>query len=370
MKPAVNKFVMKHTFFAQLFFAKDNVEDNNMPTAYTSLKKRGFNKEFMLQHPLEEQIFIICHEVMHDILDHQSRVGSRERMIFNMAADYELNRILASEGVSVPQSALLDLKYDAGWSAEKIYEDLIQNAKKVEISIKANGIGQDIEFDVEDGEGELSEEEKKALKEQFKNAISEAYQLTKQFGKLSAALQRHVEDILYPKQKWYEVLRNYFMSFDWADYDWTKINHREYSKSGLLAPRLYSEELDHVLIAVDCSGSIGNTQLAEFQGHINNILDECHPKKTSVVYFDSKVCHVDEYDKYSYPIVLKPHGGGGTDFRWLEEYNDKGIDVCVFLTDGYGHWPENGSVMFPVIWCINHQEDMNVPFGEMLRLEN
>lgn len=157
---------------------------------------------------------------------------------------------------------------------------------------------------------------------------------------------------------------------DWADYDWTKISTREYSKSGLIMPKLYSEELDNVLIAVDCSGSIGQKQLDEFQGHINNILSECHPKATHVVYFDTEVLHEDQYDKYGYPITLKARGGGGTDFTWLSDYNDKNITICVFLTDGYGSFPERGSVTFPVIWCLNHSEALEVPFGETLHMEN
>ena len=147
----------------------------------------------------------------------------------------------------------------------------------------------------------------------------------------------------------------------WKDYDWSKINHREFVKSGFIAPKLYSEDLGKILVTVDCSGSIGDKQLGEFESCINDICNECNPSEVEVIYFDTHVLRRETFDKGMYPIKLKPTGGGGTDFSWLSS-EKPGAEVCVFLTDGYGTFPTT-EPPFDTIWVINHNSPIEVPFG-------
>ena len=376
LKPYVNKFVLAHTFLSQIYFAKDNVEDNEVEfIAYTEPTKRGYNKELFTALTIKQGVGVIAHEVLHDVLDHHKRIGGRHPMLWNIAADLEVNRILMKEinltnkRFELPPDCCYDPKYDETWTAERIYDDLLKQTKGKIECMSIPGTGADIKHTGKDGK-KFSESEINSGSQKVKAAVASASNLMKTFGEVSGELQRCIQSLLYPKQKWYEVLQDYFTNLAWDEYDWTKISNRDLAKSGLIMPKMYSEEIEKVMIAIDCSGSINQEQLDEFQGHINNILMECPPKETVIVYFDTHVLGEETYSKYEYPISLVPKGGGGTDFTWLKAYNDIGINACVFLTDGYGRFPEEWTVTYPVIWCLNHNQEIKVPFGTSLVLEN
>lgn len=378
LRKAVNKLVVSQTFFSQPFFAIPNEISDMVPTAGTTGVKRYFNPEFMATLNVDEQLFVIVHEVLHDALDHQGRCGSRHKMLWNAACDFKINALIKELGnLPLCKIALYDPKYDENWSEELIYDDLLKNAKKIELTMvdildpTGEGEGEDGESpstsNGKKGVGATPEEIKEA-KNKIREALVQAKALSKQFGNLSAGLERAIQNVLYPKQQWFEYLSRFFNTISYDDYDWTKINRRELSRTGFITPRMYNERVGHVLIAIDCSGSISEDILGEFQGHTNDCLSAVSPKKTSVVYFDTRELKKEEFTSDELPVKLTPIGGGGTCFRWLSNWNSENIDVCVFLTDGYGSFPLAGEVDYPVIWCLNHDQKIEVPFGEVLNM--
>jgi predicted metal-dependent peptidase len=66
-------------------------------------------------------------------------------------------------------------------------------------------------------------------------------------------------------------------------------------------------------------------------------------------------------------------GGGGTDFRpffeMLAEGRDPAQTLCVFLTDGFGVFPEKAPSV-PVLWVVTESglDEHRFPFGEVVRL--
>jgi predicted metal-dependent peptidase len=70
----------------------------------------------------------------------------------------------------------------------------------------------------------------------------------------------------------------------------------------------------------------------------------------------------------AYIEVVK--GGGGTDFRpafkWMEE-NDVVPDVLLYLTDGYGTFPEEAPE-YPVIWGDISGQPKNYPWGDVVEV--
>ena len=67
-----------------------------------------------------------------------------------------------------------------------------------------------------------------------------------------------------------------------------------------------------------------------------------------------------------------PEGGGGTDFcpffKKVEEQETYTLPICIYLTDGYGQYPEKSN--FETLWVITPGgiESDNVPFGTVCRL--
>ena len=67
-----------------------------------------------------------------------------------------------------------------------------------------------------------------------------------------------------------------------------------------------------------------------------------------------------------------PKGGGGTDFApFFKAIKDKGnysLPISVYLTDGYGSFPEETSL--ETLWVITPGgiKSEDIPFGEVCRL--
>ena len=75
-----------------------------------------------------------------------------------------------------------------------------------------------------------------------------------------------------------------------------------------------------------------------------------------------------------YSDIPDPEGGGGTDFRPFFERIAKGYDtstplVSVYLTDGYGEFPDVPPA-FPILWVVTPGglDADYFPFGEVVRL--
>ena len=68
-----------------------------------------------------------------DLYDHMGRRGERDPQLWNIADDYCVNQDLLDQkiGERIPVG-LYDTKYK-GWSAEEVYDDLMKNAKEINI---------------------------------------------------------------------------------------------------------------------------------------------------------------------------------------------------------------------------------------------
>jgi predicted metal-dependent peptidase len=119
------------------------------------------------------------------------------------------------------------------------------------------------------------------------------------------------------------------------------------------------------VVVVDTSGSIGEKELSEFGGEIQAILTDLKPRKVHVIYCDAAINKVVEFGPHD-PVVLEAVGGGGTSFKPPFKYvEDHQINprCLVYLTDGYGDFPDEDKVNFPTLWAINNH-DVVPPFGE------
>jgi predicted metal-dependent peptidase len=68
--------------------------------------------------------------------------------------------------------------------------------------------------------------------------------------------------------------------------------------------------------------------------------------------------------------TLKPHGGGGTDFRpvfdWIADQPYQ-PDALVYLTDGLGAFPQSAPP-YPTIWGAIYK-GVKYPFGDVVEIE-
>ena len=107
---------------------------------------------------------------------------------------------------------------------------------------------------------------------------------------------------------------------------------------------------------------------------INGIINSYPNLKCKLWYADSE-CY-GPYNIDSLDSIPKPKGGGGTDFEPFFEEIEKdkykeNDGVCIYLTDGYGYFPEKEPPL-PVLWVVipgGASKDY-FPFGEITKLHH
>jgi len=339
--------------------------DNSVPTAATNGKRVLFNEEFCNGLSDEELKFLVAHECMHPMLEHNFRRGERDAYKWNQAADYVINKLLTDEGIGkMPEQGLLDdtIYNNGGGTSDGIFNLLPDTPDDGQGN---GGQGQPLDS-CEDGQGSPAEVSQQQA--EWKVKVAQAAQSAKMMGKMSAGLERLVDEILKPKVDWRDVLQRFVVKCRSDQRSWARPNRRFLSQ-GLYLPSVSGESLGEIAFAVDCSGSIDQDEINQFASEISTVWQDQRPTKVHVIYFDSEVSHYDEFGQDDEPVV-KPHGGGGTAFSPVFKYMmEHGIEpvACIFLTDlccdDFGDAPD-----YPVLWVSTH--DDKAPFGEVVMMED
>lgn len=357
------QLMFKHPFFGAIAMMLPAVISKDVvPTAGVDGKRMYFNPDFCEPLSDPELTFLVAHECMHPMLNHATRLGTRDHFKFNMAGDYIINQLLVDEGIGkFIEGGLLDqLIVDRGGTTEGIYAilpDVPQNKQGY------GGSGQPYDQVMQSGK---TDSEKSQLEQEWKIMAGQALAQAKMAGKLSANLERLVGEILEPKVDWREVLRRFVVKSKTDDRSWARPNRR-FAAQGLVLPTVSGEAMGDIMIAVDCSGSISNEILNEFAAEIYGIKDDCMPTNIHVVYFDSEVCHYEKFSRDD-ELHIEPHGGGGTAFSPVfafAEENDIQPVCCVFLTDLYCSDFGNPQP-YPVLWVSNGANA--APWGEVVMM--
>ena len=91
-----------------------------------------FDTEFAANLTDSEFRGVLLHEVLHVAFDVFGRQGSRAMGLWNQAHDYVINLMINGiddRRITLPHGTLLDHKY-RGWSAEDVYEDLLDEQQE------------------------------------------------------------------------------------------------------------------------------------------------------------------------------------------------------------------------------------------------
>ena len=362
---AKTALILEHPFIGSVALNMPMSIDNSVPTAATNGKRVLFNEEFCNELSDEELKFLVAHECMHPMLEHNFRRGERDTYKWNQAADYVINKLLTDEGIGkMPAQGLLDdnIYKQGGGTSDGIFNLLPDTPQDGQGN---GGQGQPLDS-CEDGQGSPAEVSQQQA--EWKVKVAQAAQSAKMMGKMSAGLERLVDEILKPKVDWRDVLQRFVVKCRSDQRSWARPNRRFLSQ-GLYLPSVSGESLGEIAFAVDCSGSIGQDEINQFASEITTVWQDQKPTKVHVIYFDSEVSHYDEFGQDDEPIV-KPHGGGGTAFSPVFKYmTEHGIEpvACIFLTDlccdDFGDAPD-----YPVLWVSTPSDE--APLGEVVMMED
>ena len=124
------------------------------------------------------------------------------------------------------------------------------------------------------------------------------------------------------------------------------------------------------MLAVDTSGSIDEAQLQRFAAEVGSVLEQC-PATVHLLYCDLAITRRELFQRQDPPILLKPKGGGGTDYRPVFALIEQvGIqpDCLVYLTDLVCDIFPQATPVYPVLWLHVGNGGTRPPFGEVVPL--
>lgn len=364
--------LLKHPFFGNLATRlKVKAADDWLPTAAVDGRNLYFNTQFFNAMDNAEIEFVVAHEILHCVFDHLGRRDERDPKLYNIAADYIVNNLLVRDKIGAKPKLVdcfQDFKYE-GWTSEQVYDDLYENAEKINL----DDLGEllDEHLDLENGTGEdgkptYSKEEMKEIRDSIKEAMLSAAQAAGA-GKVPGEVQRLIKQFTEPKMNWREILQQQIQSTVKNDYSFARPSRK--SHFGAVIPGTVNEETIDICVALDTSGSIGNEQLMDFLGEVQGIMNQYSDYNIKIWCFDTKVYNLEEFTAHDGDITeYQAAGGGGTDFdaNW-QFMKEEGIEPKKFImfTDGYpwGSWGDETYCDTVFVIHSNYDKDLQAPFG-------
>ncbi len=383
--------LLKAPFFGNMATRMRLVQaDEWCPTAATNGRDFYYNTKFVEKLSEKKLEFLFGHEILHCILDHFGRVGSRDRTLSNIAQDFAVNQILVDEriGEKITEVKICyDPKY-RGKAWEEIYDELWEKAEKIPMDQLLKQLGDLLDEHIKEGDGEgqgsgdgdkdgkgrpsISKEEAQKIKDEIKQAMIQSAAAAGA-GKVPAGIMRMIKDITEPKMDWRQLVRQEIQSIVRNDYSFQRVN-RKSMHSGAVLPGMKEATTIDVAIAMDMSGSIGHDDASTFLGEIKGIMDQYEDFKINLWCFDTDIYNHKEitHDESHELLEYEPQGGGGTDFevnfQFMEENGIRPKKFIMF-TDGYpcGSWgPED---YCDTIFIVKGNEQAEAPFGQTVIYE-
>lgn len=387
--------------------------DEECETAATDGIRIYFGPDF-LENLTDSQIDIVMmHEILHVALQHCSRYGDFEPERFNIACDIVVNSIILEsmggnrKNIHLGQYGELmhetpDGKEGAKFTAEEVYAMLpAMNGKKSKnkmpgSKVKGNGgapggkNGGDGGSDDSDsnGNGVFDDHEKwkntaddNTLREEWQKRIIDAAEAVSirdpsdQRGLIPAFAKRLIEELRKPQTDWRSIL-NEFVQEEICDYSFSPPDRR-FGDSDFFLPDFNEkdETVKNILFMIDTSGSMSDDMITAAYSEVKGAIDQFNGKLEGFLgFFDAAVTEPEPFSDEDEFIVIKPKGGGGTDFNVIFKYVDDQMSdeppaSIIILTDGYAPFPDEEKANgIPVLWLLNN-ENVEPPWGKISRIE-
>jgi len=407
LRAARTRLVLDRPFIGALVLHLPIVEADWCETVATDARAFYFNPAYVARLSQAEVQFVLAHEAMHCALCHFARRGHRTKRRWDVACDYAVNMLLVDEGLQPPKGALVDARY-RGLSAEEIYPLIDPDTHERTLDSHAFEPGRAAEqpgLDRSPGppdrstatehgddrpQGPTSDDDSWSdaapharrnegragagpqmppaddrLAQDWRMRMASAAQQARRAGRLGACWERLVERLIEPRLEWRSLLARFLASVARDDYSFQRASRRD---GDALLPTLQSRQID-LCVALDTSGSIGETELAAFAAEIDALKGQVRARITLHA-CDDQLAPAGPWVFQPWQPVDLPErlpGGGGTDFRpvfeWIEQ---EGLrpDLLLYFTDAEGDFP-GSPPPYPVVWLVKGAAD--VPWGERIQ---
>ena len=361
------KLLLEEPFYGLFLISLNKVWREDLPTAGVS--KMNINAQLAINPGFwnslnEDQRYgLLKHELLHIAFNHLlTRDSYADKQLFNIAADLEINQYIAAHRLpegGITMGSFPDMVLPVRAGTQKYYELLQQKAEEDPQS----SIGQMLQqMGDEDIHGtwkefsDLSEAEQKLIKKQIDHQLKEVNEAVKHKGNTPGELQEIInglyEDPEPPKFDWRGYLRRFVAN---SSIVYTKKSRRKYNKRYAGNPGLKIKMRNHVLVAIDTSGSVSNEELKEFLQEINHI----HKTGNEITLVECDT-QINKVEKYKPSNTYEVHGRGGTSFQPVVDYyneNKRKFTSIIYFTDGEAYPPND--VKCNILWAHSQQSRIN-----------
>ncbi len=404
---ARTRLILDRPFLGALVLRLPMVEASGWcTTTATDLRSFYYNPGWIAGLTLAQTEFVLAHEALHCALGHFIRRGHRVQTRWDLACDFAINPLLLEEGL-VPPAEAVALDLFRNMTAEEIYPCLeddsnhetfdqhlydqsgeggqggVSSSPPPDAAPETSGGGR--------GNGEAAEgagadastpgqtgaeaadrplpppaRDHERLAQQWQRYLASAAQQAQAAGRLSGGMARLIEGRLQPKLPWRTLLAHFFFDAARTDYNYMRPSRRE---GEMIFPSRKSPHSDMV-IALDTSGSVSDSELDQFIAEINAIKGSL-PVRITLLACDSRLAEGAPWVFESWEACVFPHQvarGGGTSFRpvfsWVEQQGVR-PDVLIYFTDALGMFPPQAPA-YPVLWLVKGKA--GVPWGSRIQL--
>jgi len=379
------ELMLKEPYYGFFLIMLNKLWGQMVPTAGVSKNginyQLAINPEFWESLSDEHRLGLLKHELLHIAFGHLTTFFKfSDKKLANVAMDMEINQYISKEwlpegGIEIENYAELNLDEKAG--CRYYYDKLkqLQDEKNKNGTCGNEPMDQLLD-DIESGNipdhstweefEDLSEAEQKLIDRQLQKVLSDAKEQTiRKRGTVPGEIEGVIiiEEVVKPKFNW----RGYIRRFTGVSTKvFTKKIRRKENRRFEANPGLKVKMRQHMLLAIDTSGSVSDNELKEFMSEIYHIY-KCGVDIT-VVQCDTMIRSVEPYKG---KFEMSVQGRGGTEFDPVLEYFNANLGKytsLVYFTDGecYARVKPRGNTL----WVLSERSSMNTGLpGKVIKLE-
>ncbi len=396
------RILYNHGFYGLLLMHMIYAVSEEIETACTDGVRITFGIDFLDSLSDSELDFVMMHEILHVVLQHCFRGDVEDPEAYNIAADIVVNsNIMLENGMKASSITLSkygiamhvapDGKEGHEYTAEQVYAMLPKNLnKKGNNKSPGSAVGgakkeiskeQHQPVRVWDDHSRWGKyEEDDTLRDVWVKRFEDAAEAIKirdpsnARGLLPAFAERILKELKKTQTDWRTIL-NDFIQEEVVDYSFSPPDRR-FDDSPFFLPDFNGKEdmVEDILFMIDTSGSMSDDMIAAAYSEVKGAIDQFNGKlKGWLGFFDAAIIKPQPFSDENEFKIIKPAGGGGTDFQIIFEYvfhhmSDKLPASIIILSDGDAPFPlEKLAGGIPVLWLLNNEE-VNPPWGKVARI--
>jgi predicted metal-dependent peptidase len=360
-----------------------------------------YNDDWLAAHTVEENAAVLIHEVSHLLRDHEARkhaAAVRSHMLWNTAADCEINDDLTAEGLPLPDDPPHPDKFGlpTGENAETYYRQMMTRAEPGSAGSEdvptphqrptttpqppathqdcgsgAHGERRPWELPDDDGgPGGVPGVDPVKAELIRRECAQKILDRSGDSGDVPVGWRRWARTVLTPKVDYMATIRHAvrkaLRDSTLGRYDRTyRRPHRRQAAYGEFIMSSFFQPRPRPGFLIDTSSSMQETQLARAVAELGGLTRQLGYGTDVVVACCDAAVH--DVRKVFTAAQLQLYGGGGTDIgaglRWFTDRNNSPIDLLVIVSDCQTPWPETAPP-FPVI-TIRVGEGEPPPWGNI-----